>query len=699
VVVSAKARPATGLEAPAGAVELDGSPGREADVDATRLLEGVAGVEATGAGGISSLPSVHGLSDDRLRVQVDGVDLQPACPNHMNSPLSYASPSKVARVRVYDGVAPVSVGGDSLGGAIQVESAPAIFAPLGGATLWNAQAGTFFRSNGLGLGYHLGASVAGSWLRVEYAESGSRSDNYRAGGAFKPASAGREGGGVLSPSEVGSSAYHGAVNRALSLDLRRGRQLLHAEASRQVVGFEGYPNQRMDMTSNDNRVGSLRYTGSFDWGDLEGRLAYQQTHHRMDMGPDRYSYGTGMPMKTKARQRQASVNALIPVGEEATLRLGVEGQYYTLFDWWPAVGGVMGPNDFWNVDYGQRLRGDVFAEWEQSFGERWKTSFGVRGATVGTDAAPVQGYDNGLAATWGNDAAAFNAQDRSRRDTLVDATLRATHAPWTRFSYEVGVAQKSRAPSLYQRYPWSTNAMAALMNNTAGDGNGYLGNVNLRPEVARTVSLTGDLHDGATTKWQVRATLHASQIADFIDARLCDFGQCASSTAPGFVLLQYDNANARLYGADLSARHRVAFGQHELVSTAAFSWLRGTNTSTGDGLYNIMPPKARLTSSYLWRGWSLSPEVLAIAGKHRVSRVRNEIEIGAYWLLNLRSAFEWHGLRIELAVENAFNRLYADPLGGAYVGQGPSMTTNGIPWGVAVPGRGRSVNASVSWRY
>jgi hypothetical protein len=34
------------------------------------------------------------------------------------------------------------------------------------------------------------------------------------------------------------------------------------------------------------------------------------------------------------------------------------------------------------------------------------------------------------------------------------------------------------------------------------------------------------------------------------------------------------------------------------------------------------------------------------------------------------------------------------PLGGAYVGQGTTMSTNGIPWGVAVPGMGRSIYAS-----
>ena len=99
--------------------------------DSTRLLEDIPGVSLYGAGGISSLPVIHGLADDRLRVQVDGMDLMPACPNHMNSVLSYIDPTKVATVTVFAGVSPVSVGGDSIGGTTQVKSAPPEFARAG----------------------------------------------------------------------------------------------------------------------------------------------------------------------------------------------------------------------------------------------------------------------------------------------------------------------------------------------------------------------------------------------------------------------------------------------------------------------------------------------------------------------------------------------------------------------------------------
>jgi len=55
--------------------------------DTAKLLDGQPGVSLYGAGGVSSLPVIHGMADDRVRVKVDGMDLISACSNHMNPPL------------------------------------------------------------------------------------------------------------------------------------------------------------------------------------------------------------------------------------------------------------------------------------------------------------------------------------------------------------------------------------------------------------------------------------------------------------------------------------------------------------------------------------------------------------------------------------------------------------------------------------
>src|SRR3546814_5581305 len=67
----------------------------------------------------------------RLTVLVDGVPIDIACANEMNAPLSYTDPQTIDAISVITGVTPVSMGGDSIGGAISVETQTPRFAKAG----------------------------------------------------------------------------------------------------------------------------------------------------------------------------------------------------------------------------------------------------------------------------------------------------------------------------------------------------------------------------------------------------------------------------------------------------------------------------------------------------------------------------------------------------------------------------------------
>ncbi|CAK0758958.1 hypothetical protein CCP4SC76_3060027 [Gammaproteobacteria bacterium] len=110
-------------------------PRRAATSDTALLLDGVPGVSLYGGGGVSSLPAIHGMADDRVNVLVDGIKLMSACPNHMNAPLSYIDPTHLSNIKVLAGITPVSVGGDSIGGTVQVNSAAPEFAQAGQKTM------------------------------------------------------------------------------------------------------------------------------------------------------------------------------------------------------------------------------------------------------------------------------------------------------------------------------------------------------------------------------------------------------------------------------------------------------------------------------------------------------------------------------------------------------------------------------------
>jgi iron complex outermembrane receptor protein len=676
-------------------------PLRAANSDTATLLRDVPGISFQGAGGISSLPVMHGLADDRLRIKVDGMDLIAACPNHMNSPLSYIAPSAVTVAKVYAGISPVSVGGDSIGGTIVVESAAPEFAKPGQGKLLKGEAGTFYRSNGNAVGANLAATLASEQFSFSYTGSTAQSGNYTAGDDFKTSTATGQAGHTLPLDEVGSTAYK-AANQALNLAWKGDGHLLEFKYGRQDVPYENYPNQRMDMTDNTSDQFSLAYTGNRDWGKLKARAYYEHTQHEMNFGDDKqlvYGTATGMPMNTDGKNTGLTLSTDIWMAQGNTLRLGGEYQAYRLNDWWPPSGtGMMSPGAFWNINDGQRDRYAVFGEWEGRIAPQWTSVVGVRHETVKMDSGNVTGYaaTNMMGSNQLNDSTAFNTADHGKTDHNWDLSALARYVPAATQTYEIGVAQKTRSPNLYERYTWSTWSMAAVMNNYVGDGNGYVGDINLKPEVAHTVSFTADWHDAGKKMWGLRMAPYYTHVRDYIDA------QClATCTDNQFNVLKYVNQSARLVGVDISGQFLAAstpkYG--DFTMSGLLNYVKGENRDTGDDLYNIMPLNAKLALTQKLGRWSNTVEAQFVAAKDGVSDVRNEIETDGYSLFNLRSSYDWDQVRLDVGVENLFDKGYALPLGGAYVGQGMTMSINGVPWGIAVPGMGRSIYAGLSIRF
>ena len=221
---------------------------RSSTSDTASLLRDVPGVSLYGAGGVSSLPVIHGLADDRLRIKVDGMDLISACGNHMNPPLSYIDPSNVGSIQVFAGIAPVSVGGDSIGGTILVNSAAPEFAAAGQGTLTKGQAGAFYRSNGNATGGNISATIASEKLSMTYSGSTVESGNYKAGGDFKPAGPAFRADGKsqytstkwLSGDEVGTSMYK-STNQSLGFALRHENHLVELKLGMQDIPYQGFP--------------------------------------------------------------------------------------------------------------------------------------------------------------------------------------------------------------------------------------------------------------------------------------------------------------------------------------------------------------------------------------------------------------------------------------------------------------------------
>ncbi|MBF0164480.1 MAG: TonB-dependent receptor plug domain-containing protein [Magnetococcales bacterium] len=730
----------------------DMTPIRPTTSDAASLLKDIPGVSLYTGGGVSSLPVVHGLADDRLKTQVDGMNLISACPNHMNPTLSYIDPNNVGSVKVFSGVSPVSVGGDSIGGTIQVNSKEPEFAKAGASTLVKGQAGTFYRSNGDAVGGNLSATVAGDIVSFSYNGSTAKSDNYTAAKDFKAAGNAAVDRGWLPGDEVGSSRYK-TENHEVGMAMKQNNHLVELKLGLQHIPYQDYPNQRMDMTLNESVHGNLHYTGKFNWGNLDARVYDEHTRHRMDFGPNkRFAYTSaytstvdasaqtlvapGMPMNTDGTNLGVEIKGEITLSERDTLRLGIEGLRHRLDDWWPASPSTlpadypnayagMAPNTFWNIRDGERDRIDLFAEWEARWNPQWSTQLGIRSDNVMMNTGPVHGYNNMQAGmgVYGDPAVAtsvpgrFNAADRQRTDNNIDLTGLLRYTPGALGSYEAGFARKSRSPNLYERYAWSVSTMAMEMINMVGDGNYYIGNLNLKPEVANTFSITADWHGEGTHTWNLKLTPYFTHIEDYIDVRRCPTDVCsnangtpsaangavdtASRATTGYVYLQYVNQTAQLYGLDLSGdillNESPRYGSFTL--SGLVNYVKGENRTTGDNLYNIMPLNGKLALAHRREGWTGTIEEQLVASKDEVSQTRNEVKTGGYGLLNLRGSYDWEKVRLDLGVENVLDQFYNLPLGGAYVGQGSTMSGGAVPWGTPVPGMGRTFYTGLSVKF
>jgi len=700
---------------------------RTATSDTASLLKNVPGVNLQNGGGVSSIPVIQGMADDRLRIKVDGMDLISACANHMNPPLSYIDPTNVATATVFAGITPVSIGGDSIGSTIIVDSAPPEFATTDDI-LSKGEAGISYRDNGEAVSSNLKATFAGKNLSLSYSGSTTKAENYRAGDDFKAAGPAAKGRAYLAADEVGSTMYK-STNHSLILGLQQDNHLVELQMGLQDIPYQGWANQRMDMTLNDSSQANFSYEGQYDWGVLEGRVYREKTRHKMQFFEDKlFWYGPnmtapetdgipcetplpgmngcagGMPMDTEGENTGLRLKANVSLSQQTLLRLGIESQDYSLDDWWEPSGKGMWPNTFWNINNGERDRLAIFTEWESTLDPQWLVQLGVRYEKVDMNTGEVQGYNAMMG--YPAESAAFNAANREKNDNNVDITALARYQTDTFYSVEFGYARKTRSPNLYERYTWSTGGMVMRMINLAGDGNGYVGNLDLEPETAHTVSAKMEWNDASQQDWKFSVSPYYTYIDDYIDAGRCvsanmNCGPMNQMATDTFVYLQFINQSASIYGADLAGEFKISENtQHgNFTALAMLSYVRGENKTTDDNLYNIMPLNGKLTINHTRNNWSNNIEVELVKAKTRTSQVRNELETKGFGLLHIRSRYQWDSVSINFGIENILDKFYNHPLNGAYTGQGKTMSGTGVPWGIAVPGMGRNIYAGINMKF
>jgi iron complex outermembrane receptor protein len=229
-----------------------------------------------------------------------------------------------------------------------------------------------------------------------------------------------------------------------------------------------------------------------------------------------------------------------------------------------------------------------------------------------------------------------------------------------------------------------------------GDGNYYVGNVDLKPEIAHTVSATASWHDRARKEWEIRLTPYLTYIKDYVDV---DTQATKTYGACTFAQLRFGNLKARISGADLSGSgtiwHGDRFGTGKIDAVAG--WLRGERLDTATGLYQMMPLNVRLALDEELRRWTAGFAVQGVGRKSKVDPHRYEQVTPGYAILNAHSGYQRGHLSIGVAADNLFNKSYELPLGGVNF---DDFMANGRAGQIKpLTGRGRSLYAGLTAQF
>jgi iron complex outermembrane receptor protein len=648
--------------------------------NAAQLLSESPGINLRQNGELATIPMLHGLGEEQAKVVVNGVTVSNACANHMNPPLSYIAPSSAAEVTVMAGITPVSMGGDSLGGTISVDSPLPVFANANEGWHSEGTISSFFRSNGENYGPALSAWVGNHHSGIGYGGYWVTADDYTDGSGHKV-----------------TSTYAQTTDHVVTLAAQGSGNLVVLQAGLHHTPYQGFPDAQMDMVRNYAESLNLRYKRDFDGGVLDARVFWQGTWHSMNIGHDKATFPMPMwmPMNTHGRDFGYTSKLDIPFGDRHNLRLGSEFHRFVLDDDWPAVPGTApdtGPNSFVSINHGRRSRLAWFGEVASKWNAKWSTLFGVRNDTVWMKTGQVSGYSDMYAA----DADAFNAVSHTRTDINVDATALARYEPNRSSTFEIGYARKTRTPNLYERYAWSTNWMASGMIGWFGDGNYYVGNLDLKPEAGHSVSASASWHDPARKQWGVKVTPYQTYISNYIDVDTLATTTYGAST---FAQLRFANHDARIYGVDASGKVAIwddaKFGRVELNGIVGY--LHGERLDHGTDLYQIMPLNARVGFDEKLKRWTAGIQIQAVDRKSDVDPRRYEQQTPGYALLGLHSGYERGHVRFDAGCDNLLNKSYALPLGG--VNFDDFMASGWTSQIKPLTGRGRSFYVGLTMRY
>ena len=647
--------------------------GKTTEADLANWLASVPGANINSNGPITGVAQYRGLFGDRVATSLDGHPIVGAGPNAMDTPLSYSTPLIVDSMTVYRGIAPVSAGMNTVGGAIDIKMRKAEVMDSETAQV-SGDLQTGYRSNN-------GASTLSGVTNIAKGDVALLLYGNTQGGDDMESGDGT----VISPTEfdkiqAGFDIRHSVESNTVGLSYHYTK-----------TTDSGTPALPMDIEYIESQ--RINLDGDFLLGEWQGEwsLGYLDADHGMtnfamrvhDLMKQRRNTALADTTDFKlVLNRELSFGGFL-LGEIA---FGVDG-YLATHD---SV--ISNPSDAMfevvNFNNVQDDRFGIFTEWQNQYGQT-EVQFGVRvkhaianadevntsmanmpmaGMTHNTedkhsDMDSTMGNMNGmpsmaeLASDLQDD---FNNADRKISDTNVDIALSTQTQLTEVLSLYIGVGVKSRAPSYQERYLWTP------MESTGGlaDGHTYIGDINLESETA----YQGDL--GLT--WQssdfmIAPHIFYQNIDNYIQGTPMGMADASAKMMASMMSgddnpLKFSNVDAKLYGADVNWYYNLS-DNFQLSGIA--SYVKGERRDIDDNLYRIAPLNGQVSFSYHDENIITNLTLVAVAAQDDVSATNTEQATSGYGLVNIDvEYFVTSGVTLRGGVDNLFDREYQNHLGG-----------------------------------
>jgi len=659
--------------------------------DSSALLRGAPGANFVNNGPLSGQVQYRGMFGERVGVRVDGIPIVPGGPNWMDAALHYAPRQQLESLRVYRGIAPVSAGAETIGGAVVAETRHSRFTGQ-----------REFSSRGrLSGGFQNNGDVA---TFGGYAEVGNRAHRIHAladyiDGDDREFDSGDD-------LEIAATRAE-KIDFGVGYGFRAGAHRFSFDYRRHETEDTGNPSLPADIRFLDTDLFKAAWHGRFDDVELQAQFSYQGVEHQMTNfelrpAPDFFIPPAGAPMPVQAAFGGTDRRLLDvfsdTLGSEIKVRLPVaSGQLELGFDVLLSEHGtdVIDPDSpFFAQPFNdaERDRYSGFAEWTGALPGSLELVTGLRVSQIESDARRVIAPPLPPAQILKD---RFNAADRSRSDTLVDWAILLEKPLAEAASVRLGGARKTRAPSYIERYAWLP------IESTAGfaDGNNHVGRLGLDPEVAHELNLGLDIR---TERLHFSPQLFYRDVDDYI--------QGVPATDPAIIMvstvngdptpLQYTNVGAEFYGVD--ADFGYLFNRHWRVD-GTVNYVRASRTDIDDDIFRVAPVNGDLWLSFTSGRWRLVARSVWAGDQNKVSRTNDEPESDGYIILNLAAEAELTAnLTLHAGVGNVFDNRYRDHLAGfnRILGSDiPGETAPPATEANRIPGLGRNLHARVDFRW